>query len=446
MKKAEKLLDINKSFKADPLAPEDIPVFYCETHSVRGGSKRQRIIDTLLQAEDDNQHILFVGHKGCGKSTELNHLQKDLQQHFLVTNYSVQTELDSIHLSYIELFIVTMEKLFEAADERSIDVNAEFLKRVKDWTQTTEIQQIKERYFGLDTQVGAEAKFGIPYFKNFFAQFKTSARVSRSLKEILKQDVEPRLSQLINLCNELITEISIGISKNGQKGIVIIIEDLDKIPLERARTLFCNYSRQLTSVKTNIIYSFPISLYNSIHYNTIRQYYTMVYELPMIKINNRDGSAFPEGKTKLTEVVSRRMNLSLFENIEDLSKLIGYSGGCIRDLFLMIREAAASALDYEREQITSDDCRSAILLLKRDYSNSIADNVDDGINYPVEKYFNILVELASSTTKKVDNTTELMHLKDNLCVLSYNGEGWLDVHPIVKEILIERRKWDGIVK
>jgi hypothetical protein len=443
MKKAEDLKEIKKSFRADPLNANDIPVFFCETNAVRGGFKRQRIVDTLLDAEGDNQHILFVGHKGCGKSTELNRLQTDLQNDFLIINYSVQSELDAIHLSYIELFIVTMEKLFSMADEKGYPVDSFFLKRVQDWVQTTEIQQISDKYLGIEAEAGAE--MGIPFFKNFFAKFKASARLSRSLKEILKQDVEPRLSQLVELCNELINEINSTIINKGKKGIVIIIEDLDKIPLERARLLFCNYSSQLVAIKTNIIYSFPVSLYNSIHFNTIKQHYTFVYELPMIKTHNRDGSEFSEGVKMLTDIAEKRMNLDLFESLDDLKQLIMYSGGCIRDLFFMVREAAAAALYGEHEKITKEDCHNAILYLKRDYSNSIADNEDDGTVYSVTEYFTLLVKLASSSSKKIDNTIELMHMKDNLCVLSYNGEGWLDVHPVVKQILIEREKWDGKV-
>jgi hypothetical protein len=54
-----------------------------------------------------------------------------------------------------------------------------------------------------------------------------------------------------------------------------------------------------------------------------------------------------------------------------------------------------------------------------------------------------LVEVAMDPTKKVNNTEEILDLRQNLCILGYNGDGWCDVHPLVKDILIERNLWDG---
>lgn len=50
----------------------------------------------------------------------------------------------------------------------------------------------------------------------------------------------------------------------------------------------------------------------------------------------------------------------------------------------------------------------------------------------------MLVELARNSNKQVVNTEEVMHLRSNLCILTYNGQDWADVHPIVKELLQEK--------
>ncbi|HKK80239.1 MAG TPA: hypothetical protein VJ933_11450, partial [Phaeodactylibacter sp.] len=60
----------------------------------------------------------------------------DISDQFLVLTFSVQKELDPVHLNYIELFIVTMEKLFAAAEEHQMRVREEFFESIQAWMGT----------------------------------------------------------------------------------------------------------------------------------------------------------------------------------------------------------------------------------------------------------------------------------------------------------------------
>ena len=441
--KATTLDDIYQAFRGEPLGMADMAVFYQATKPARGTrDPRQRIARLLKKLPDSYEHFLFVGYKGCGKSTELNHLQMDISHQFLVLNYSVQKELDPVHLNYIELFIVTMEKLFAVAEEKRLPIRQELLDSIQHWMASEEVEEIREKYnISVEGEVGAEGKIGIPYLKSFFAKFRATAKSSRQLKETLKRNIEPKLSDLIEHCNNLIREISFNLEDIGLKDMVIIIEDLDKIPLSRAEQLFFNYTNQLTQLQANVIFTFPIALYYHVRFNDIKNYFSDPYELPMIKIKNRNGSENEVGMQVMRDIVAARMDSgNLFENDHLLDRLIYKSGGCIRDLFLMIQEAAESALDVEREAIANDDVQLAIQRLKNEYDNNIADNVIDGVKFTADRYYEVLVKLYESETKKVDNTLEVMHLRQNLCILGYNGEGWTDVHPVVIDILRERER------
>ena len=270
-----------------------------------------------------------------------------------------------------------------------------------------------------------------------------SAKSSRSLKETIKTNIEPKLSDLIDHCNLLVNEVKNGLKKIGKEDLLIIIEDLDKIPIDRAEDLFFNYANQISQLRCNVVFTFPITSYYNIRFNTIRQYFSNVYELPMIKVKNQDQSKFKEGYKALKNIVGKRMDLSLFESSKLLDLLIEKSCGCIRDLFRLIAEAAEHTIDYGRELISKEDCMNSLLSLKREYYNTIADNYRNGIKIAVETYYKTLVNVAKDATKRVDNTEEILDLRQNLCILGYNGQGWCDVHPIVKEILIERDLWDG---
>ena len=61
------------------------------------------------------------------------------------------------------------------------------------------------------------------------------------------------------------------------------------------------------------------------------------------------------------------MDLSLFEEPDILKQMILLSGGCLWDLFQLVKDAADYALDFDREKINRDDFDAARKILKRDY-------------------------------------------------------------------------------
>lgn len=441
IRKATTLDDIYQAFRSQPLNIEELNEFYQDTTKARSTSNPRSRMARLLRRElGTYEHILFVGYKGCGKSTELNHLEKDLQDSFLVINFSVMEELDPVHLQYIELFIVTMERLFTKAQEANLKIQTSLLKSIQHWLQTKEIEEIRVKYnIGAELELGSDSTVGIPYLQKFFAKFKATAKSSRSLKEVLKTNVEPKLSDLITLCNDLIREIRLALAENGKEDLLIIIEDLDKIPLDRARNLFFNYINQLVQLQTNVIFTFPVALHHSLQFNEIKPYFHKIHELHMIKVHDKQGNNVEEGIDAMRRVIAARMDLNLFEQEQLLNEMILKSGGCLRDLFYLIREASEGALDEERNQINRQDYQQAYLKLKSDYENTIADYVVKGdVKYSAKQYFEALAQLAKDTHKKIDNTEITLHLRQNLTILGYNGDNWCDVHPVVRDILAER--------
>lgn len=95
----------------------------------------------------------------------------------------------------------------------------------------------------------------------------------------------------------------------------------------------------------------------------------------------------------------------------------------------------------EKEKVGEKEFIKAYQKLKREYDNTIADKIVNGeVQIEVEEYFDALVELAKDPGKKPENTEPILDLRQNRTILGYNGDGWCDVHPIVKDILQERKK------
>lgn len=434
--KATSIDNVSRAFLGQPLSVEDLDL-YLETEKARGGTPfRKRIYRQLESINDMPWQVLFVGYKGCGKSTELNKLKQDIignGDKYLVLHYSVFRELDPENVNYIELFIVTMEKLFEVIVENQLNVSDAYLEKIKLWETSTEITRVKEKYFGKEFEAGIDASFGVPYLQKFFTKLKATAKSSRSFKEVLKNEIEPRLADLIDNCNLLITEVRLQLHKINKDNLLIIIEDLDKVSIDSAKDLFVNHAGQITQLEVNMIFTFPISLYYSSHFNHIKPFFTERYELPMIKVKEKNGQESTIGIETMTNIVEKRMNLTLFENSTILKDMILMSGGCLRDLFLMIREAANFAIDEDREKIGENDYQKSLQNLINDYQNNLTDEKIEGQYYPVEKVYEELVNLVKNG--HYENTLLMLKLRQTLCVLGYNGEFWGAVHPAVVKIL-----------
>ncbi len=329
-----------------------------------------------------------------------------------------------------------MEQLFNFVNETpQIKIDPQYLEKILSWVKTKEIEEISQNYMGMEIDTQAKAGVKVPYLADFFAKFRAAAKSSSSFKEVLKTKIEPKLSTLIFNCNQLIAEIKKNLPNIQKKGLVIIIEDLDKVDIDKGMDMFYTHSTKLTQLHCHCIYTFPIALRYNLKFNPIKVNYDDTFVLPMIKVREKNGDRFDAGETTLTSIVEKRMDLSLFENKKILGKMIDISGGCMWDLFRLIKDAADNALDYDRKKISDDDYRIAVTGMQADYMAQIAENPEKGIK--VEDYYQALADCALDDNKKPKSSDIMLDLRSNLSFLNYNGEDWSDVHPIAKEILRE---------
>ncbi|MFM9949982.1 MAG: P-loop NTPase fold protein [Saprospiraceae bacterium] len=426
---------------ADPLDGADLKAYYINLFAGRGDNPILPLKRRLENSPAGKLQILFSGYRGCGKSTELNKLKSEIQHEFIVLHYSVLHELDPININYVELFIITMEKLFGVAETEKVPISNSLLRSVQAWVESEEIQKVRDLSVTTGMEAGADAEFSVPWFVKFFAKIRFAGNASFSNKRTITETIEHRLSDLITHCNDLIREIKLKLSQVGKKGLLVIIEDMDKLSLEKSEELFFRHSHILTSLEANVIFTLPVSLRYHPNATTIKGNFDEDFELPMVKVSLKNGSPNPEGREGLLAILESRIGLACFETPAVAESFIAASGGCLRDLFRMVRDAADNALNENRDVILKVDYKKAFLKLKRDYENTIADKVDEDnkVITGVKTYFDVLVAVAKSETKKVDNTAAALDLRQNLCLLGYNDEGWCDVHPVVKEILKERK-------
>lgn len=90
--KAKKLEEIYDCFASEPTV-KDLEKYYVNVDKGRKGAPVKRMKRLISSKPDGNYSFLFSGYRGSGKSAELLMLKKELEEDFIVLDFSIQKEL-----------------------------------------------------------------------------------------------------------------------------------------------------------------------------------------------------------------------------------------------------------------------------------------------------------------------------------------------------------------
>jgi len=411
---ADELKDIYHLFNPDKaLLNDELGKYYVEIDQNEINIKELQIRLELGLETREPIKLLFTGHRGSGKSTALNRLILNLHDDFFIVKYNVLDLLDQNDVTYIDVLLSVLTKLFEKAQEDKVKLGGSLSKRADGWSSSITKTIISEKGKGL------ELKAKIPiYLLEIMGRIKNE---STTRVEIRKQ-IEPRVSELISLINDTIAEI-----EKNDKQILVIIDNLEKIESDNALKLFYNHGTQLTQPMCKIIYTFPISLKSSSVFPQIRMNFSDVYVHPNIKIHEKEGSEYhyEKGRDFMKEIVSKRVSQDLFEP-DALEYILDMSGGVVREFIRIIRDSSIRALTRGKTTIDKDIAIDVVNGLKNLYQAQLSDSD-----------YEVLLEVYK--TKDIKRDDKLVNLLHNLSVLEYrNGRSWCDLNPVVRSILDEK--------
>ena len=122
MKYADQVSDMINAFSPDPLKIDQMKDFYCkDTMEYRMSDKYSSPMEDIFdscQNPGELSSFLLLGHRGCGKSTELNRMTERLEKRgYPVKTITCSMDLDLFNIVYSDLFILMGEALLELADE-----------------------------------------------------------------------------------------------------------------------------------------------------------------------------------------------------------------------------------------------------------------------------------------------------------------------------------------
>lgn len=434
MKFAERVIDIPNAFDPNPLNDEQLVRFYCkETMCVRTGDEYMSPIEDIRDAckwPSERNAFLLLGHKGCGKSTELNHMSAKLRQDgYQVITIECGVDLDLNNPLYADLLILMGEALIKIADQIGCALDEDTVQTVRDfWSTEQEKCTTIADAAAVQVEGGASAETPgiIESLLKIFLKIKADLKYNEENRNIYREKVAKRAGDWILALKSIADKITNHLEG---KQPIIIFEDLDKLNPDDAWKVFYSYAKTLTGVPIPVIYTFPIALSYDPRFAALEGFFT-AKTLPMIKLENIDGSPNDSGYDTILDIIEKRTRKELFAD-GVLERLISQTGGSLRDLFFVINSAAQRAVRRESLVIELEDADRALEQLKTSLTRRIE-----------QKHYDFLVDIVNGNRERIQNREMLLEMLQANTVLEYNGKRWHNVHPLVVQFLQDQ----GLVK
>lgn len=421
MKKAENLKEMIPVFDPFPLNESNFDDFYINTYAARGNNPIEKIKLSLENSINPQVKILFMGHRGSGKSSELYLLKKEIGSEYDVINFYIQDEIEPTGMKYTDFIFAIMSQIIQYVERTpSLQVESSEIDELYNYWNQEQIITVTD----IDsTEVNAGISAKLKFLGRIAVQGSGIFKTGATTKVETREKIEPKIGYLIQLLNNLIVKIN---EQLPNKGLLLIVEDLDKLDISEAEELFVYHRKTILSLNIRMILTFPIYLVYNRQYNMIKEDFDYWQLLNMIKVKDKYHVPYETGINTLKNIIEKRTELSLIEP-SALNFAIMKSGGAIRDLFQMIRDSVFEALTNDHTIIRYSDMQESYGHLKAEYERLIHTEED------IEKLSEIYADPKPALTDDV-----LMSLLLRGLVLEYNGERWCGLHPAVEDFLIEK--------
>ena len=172
-------------------------------------SPMEDILD-LCQEEGAHSAFLLLGHKGCGKSTELNRLSAELvSKGYRVKTITCSTDLDMFNIVYTDLFILMGEALLSIAEECGCKIKRDILEGIMDfWDEAMEISLSKEEEsVSVETGIEAETPGVFACILKVFAKIKADLKYNEEVRREYRKKIRARSSEWMELLRRVSDEI-----------------------------------------------------------------------------------------------------------------------------------------------------------------------------------------------------------------------------------------------
>ena len=380
---------------------------------------------------------LFSGHRGVGKTTELQRLIEQLADSDIAAFYcNVEDYLDLNDPQKVQT-----ELIFAALAGLSDALKQAYGKGVLQESIWERINNKLQAKVDLTPKLtipgsgsGAEIEFSLRENNSFKRELIRFAEQSSQFDEAV-QDFSATLCRLIH-------------QQSGRKKILLIVDSLERLSAPRGeeqtlfnslKNLFFNHPARLALPGINLIYTVPP--YIDAVLPSVSGHYTDTFYLPSFKVINKpeagkQATKNAEGISKMVDIVEHRdANWQNYISQTVLEHLAWLSGGNVRRYLSLIRhllkKADLAEIKFPVSNLNSNALRQAISEEARPLQWLIAED---------RRWLDSIRQSSGEFAKDIKNLeadlSPIMRLFDHSLVLNYqNGEPWYQVPPIIYDHL-----------
>jgi hypothetical protein len=377
------LLEVLQKIQYEEALPAGDPR-YVETQTARGSERTfSRLAKKIGWDPVSNQffppgqsRVLFFGHVGSGKTTELRQYAQRLNdsKRFCVIEVDAVDKLDVNNLQYTDALMAMAETLVKYLDQRGYRIDEADLAPLH----------------------------------------QAVARVVTT--RIDGREVSNHFTALAGAFNHLSRQAEAALHKAGRaERLVFLLDGIDKLRGDDTQRFFVQDAEQLLSIQAFVIYTAPLHLKYG---GQLAGKLDADLVLPMIKLQERDGSRCESGWTALRDLLLRRIDQKLFASDAEITRIVEHSGGHPRELLRLLKLCC----EYADDLIDAATVERALSQLAADYRYFL--EPDD---------YTLLVQLDHNEIHS-GNDERTRQLLYRLALLQYNDGSWRRSHPVVRRL------------
>ncbi len=418
--------------------------YYIDFSSVRGGKIIQELRDNITFFSPDRPTcVLFTGHIGCGKSTELLRLKAELEgEGFYVVYFESSEDMEMADVDIGDFLLSVARRVSQSLADMSLDEPSLLKELLQGLSRVLNAEVV-----GMKAKLPGVGDVGVSSDKDKFSlafgigEITAKTKDDATLRGRLNQYLGPQKTKLLEAINSELLEPAVEkLKQQGKKGLVVIVDNLDRVD-SRAKSwgrpqqeyLFIDQSEYLTKLGCHVVYTMPLALKFSNDYGNLTQRFPEDPKvLPMVPVQLPDGSIFEPGMVLLRQMVlarafpdlnpPQRLNrmTEVFDNAKSLDRLCQVSGGHVRDLLRLLN----NWIQKERKLPLSRETLEALIRYRR---NEMTMQISDD-------EWELLRQVKKR--KKVRGDLEYQALVHSRLVFEYRdagGESWFDINPILAE-------------
>ena len=304
----------------------------------------EELKNSILWADEDEFTCnLFTGHVGCGKSTELLYLKKELEdEDFHVIYFESDEDLDMGDIDISDILLAIARRVSQSLEDLKSDRESGLFQDLLQNAKKLLMGEIKISAKGkipgvgdLEIDLGSEEDLKVS-FSNAISEITVASKRNRDLHDRLRAYLEPKTDGILTVLNQgLFAPTGQKLQELGKQGLVIIVDNLDRLlKIEKASSrflpqyIFADRGTDLTRLQCHLVYTMPLALRYSDDYGLIKERFKVDPAiLPMVPVKSRDGEVNQEGIELLRKMVLARVpNNKLHSDTELITDVAGEQG------------------------------------------------------------------------------------------------------------------------